>query len=39
MDFAPFDFLGSVLGILGVFSVWAVIYLCRFLLAKLEMNP
>jgi hypothetical protein len=38
MGFAPFDFLG-VLGIFGVFSVLAVIYLGRFLLAKLEMSP
>jgi hypothetical protein len=39
MDFLPFEFSGSVLGLLGVFSVWAVIYSCRLLLAKLELSP
>jgi len=39
MDFSQFDLSGSVLGIIGVLGVWAMIYLGRFVLAKLEMHP
>ena len=39
MDFLPFDLSRTILGIIGVLGVCAVIYLGRFVLTKLEMNP